>query len=196
MTMTNASTQYFDQVAGEWDSIRAGYFTEAVREAAISKAYLRPEMAVADVGAGTGFMAAGLAPLVSQVHVIDGSTAMLEVARRNLSQYGNIEYHAADGGSIPLADESIDVVFANMYLHHCPDPAAAIGEMVRLLKPGGRLMITDMDAHSYAWFKEEMADEWLGFEREQVHAWLKEAGLVNVLVDCSGESCCAEFTQP
>ena len=162
MTMTKASAQYFDQVAGEWDNIRAGYFTEAVRESAIAKAYLRPEMAVADVGAGTGFMAAGLAPLVSQVHVIDGSTAMLEVARQNLSQYSNIEYHAADGGSIPLASGSIDVVFANMYLHHCPDPAEAIGEMMRILKPGGRLMITDMDAHPYAWFKEEMADEWWG----------------------------------
>ncbi len=122
MTMTKASAQYFDQVAGEWDSIRAGYFTEAVREAAIAKAYLRPEMIVADVGAGTGFMAAGLAPLVSQVHVIDGSTAMLDMARQNLSQFSNIEYHAADGTAIPLADESIDVVFANMYLHHCPDP--------------------------------------------------------------------------
>ena len=196
MTMTKASAQYFDQVAGEWDNIRAGYFTEAVRKSAIAKAYLRPEMAVADVGAGTGFMAAGLAPLVSQVHVIDGSTAMLEVARQNLSQYDNLEYHAADGGSIPLAGESIDVVFANMYLHHCPDPAAAIGEMVRILKPGGRLMITDMDAHPYAWFKEEMADEWLGFEREQVRDWLKAAGLVNVIVDCTGESCCAESHNP
>jgi arsenite methyltransferase len=196
MTMTKASAQYFDQVAGEWDSIRAGYFSEAVREAAIARAYLRPEMVVADVGAGTGFMAGGLAPLVSRVHVIDGSPAMLEVARQNLSRLSNIEFHIADGSSLPLEDESIDVVFANMYLHHCPEPAAAIHEMVRILKPGGRLMITDMDAHSYAWFKEEMADEWVGFERSQVQQWLKEAGLVNVIVDCTGESCCAEANHP
>ena len=75
MSMTPASTQYFDQVAGQWDEIRSGYFTEAVRQAAIAKAYLRPEMIVADIGAGTGFMAAGLAPLVQKVHVIDGSPA-------------------------------------------------------------------------------------------------------------------------
>ncbi len=68
--------------------------------------------------------------------------------------------------------------------------------MVRILKPGGRLMITDMDAHSYTWFKEEMADEWLGFERDQLRVWLKAAGLVNVIVDCSGESCCAESHNP
>ena len=60
MSMTQASSEYFQQVAGSWDEISAGYFGKAVRDTAIAKAYLRPEMAVADIGAGTGFMAAGL----------------------------------------------------------------------------------------------------------------------------------------
>lgn len=194
MSMTPASTQYFDQVAGQWDAIRSGYFTEAIRTAALAKAYLRPEMIVADVGAGTGFMAAGLAPLVQKVFVIDGSPAMLEVARKNLGQFDNVEYHLADGASIPLPDASLDAIFANMYLHHCPDPLAALREMTRLLRPGGRLVITDMDAHPYTWLKEEMADEWLGFEREQVRQWLKEVDLVNIILDGTGQSCNAEST--
>jgi ubiquinone/menaquinone biosynthesis C-methylase UbiE len=193
--MTPASTQYFDQVAGEWDVIRSGYYPSTVRQTAIAKAYLRPEMVVADVGAGTGFMAAGLAPLVQKVHVIDGSSAMLAVARRNLSQFDNLEYHLADGASIPLPDESLDAVFANMYLHHCPDPLAALREMTRLLKPGGRLVVTDMDAHPYTWLKEELADEWQGFERDQVRNWFKELDLVNVIVDGTGQSCSAESTR-
>jgi arsenite methyltransferase len=78
MSMTQASGDYFERVASQWDSLRAGYFTEAVRVAAIAKAYLRPEMIVADVGAGTGFIAAGLAPLVKQVYALDGSVAMQE----------------------------------------------------------------------------------------------------------------------
>ena len=90
MSMTGASLEYFDRVADHWDSLRAGYFTQAVREAAIRKAYLRPGMVVADVGAGTGFMSAGLAPLVRQVHVVDGSSAMLEAARNNLAGFENI----------------------------------------------------------------------------------------------------------
>ena len=192
MSMTTASSTYFERVAEEWDTLRSGYFTEAVRESAIAKAYLRPEMIVADVGAGTGFMAAGLAPLVNRVHVLDGSAAMLDVARRNLSKSDNVTYQQTDGHILPLPDESLDAVFANMYLHHCPDPAAAIREMVRVLRPGGRLVITDMDAHTHEWMREEMADEWLGFDRAQVRAWLREAGLVNTLVDYTGESCCAE----
>src|SRR5512145_1808548 len=101
MSMTEASSEYFQQVAGNWDNLRSGYFSEAVRQAAIDKAYLRPEMVVADVGSGTGFIAAGLAPLVRRVYVVDGSAAMLEVARKNLSEFSNVEYHEADGTSLP-----------------------------------------------------------------------------------------------
>jgi len=196
MSMTTGSAKYFDQVAGEWDSLRGGYFSEAVREAAIAHAYLRPEMVVADVGAGTGFLSAGLAPRVAKVHLLDGSQAMLDVARRNLAGFANVEFQQADGLALPLPDASLDAVFANMYLHHCPDPLAAIREMARLLKPGGRLVITDLDAHGHAWMKDEMADVWLGFERDLVTGWLREAGLVNVLTDCTGQACCAESDNP
>ncbi len=77
MSMTKGSAEYFERVAGKWDDLRSGYFSEEVRKSAFAKAYLRPEMVVADVGAGTGFMAEGLAALVYQVHVLDGSAAMI-----------------------------------------------------------------------------------------------------------------------
>ncbi len=114
MTMTNESSAYFARVAGQWDALRSGYFDESLRQAAIDKAYLRPEMVVADVGAGSGFIASGLAPLVRQVHVLDGSAEMLDVARKNLADYANIEYHLADGAALTLAEASVDAVFANM----------------------------------------------------------------------------------
>ena len=112
----------------------------------------------------------------------------------NLAHLTNITYQPADGLALPLPDDSLDAVFANMYLHHCPDPLAAVREMVRILRPGGRLVLTDMDAHSYAWLKTEMADVWQGFESDQMRAWLGEAGLVNRIVDCTGSSCCANHT--
>lgn len=192
MSMTEKSATYFQQVAGSWDAIRAGYFGDAVRDAAVAKAYLRPEMVVADIGSGTGYIAAGLAPLVRRVYVVDGSVEMLEVAKKNLSSFPNIEYHHTDGLDLPFPEQSLDAVFANMYLHHCVDPLAALRELARVLRPGGRLVITDMDEHPYAWMKDEMADVWQGFSRAQVRAWLREAGLVNIIVDCTGESCSAK----
>jgi arsenite methyltransferase len=196
MTDTNPSASYFEEVANQWDTLRSSYFTEEVRSAALAKAHLHPAMVVGDVGAGTGFMTAGLAPLVKRVYAFDGSPAMLDVAQANLARFTNIIYQPADGLSLPLPDDSLDAVFANMYLHHCPDPPAAIREMVRILRPGGRLILTDMDAHPYAWLKAEMADVWQGFERGQVRAWLGEGRLVNRILDCTGTSCCAESSDP
>ncbi len=192
MTTSNPSEAYFEQVADQWDQIRTGYFRESVREVALSKAYLHPKMTVADVGAGTGFMSAGLATLVEKVHLLDASASMLAVAKKNLAHFDNLEYHQADGLALPLPDASQDAVFANMFLHHCPDPQAAIREMVRILRPGGRLIITDMDAHEHAWLKTEMADIWLGFERDQIRTWYDQAELVNVILDCTGETCQAD----
>jgi len=189
MTMTSASKEYFSTVAGDWDNLRQGYFTEAVRKTAIRVAHLHPEMVVADIGAGTGFMTAGLAPLVRQVYLLDGSPEMLAIARQNLQEYNNLVFQQADGGALPLPDNSVDSIFANMYLHHLPDPLAGIREMVRLLKPGGRLVLTDLDSHPYTWLKVEKADLWQGFERAQMLDWFEQAGLVNRILNSTGESC-------
>ena len=115
---------------------------------------------------------------------------MLAVAQQNLADFDHVELQQAPGDSLPLPDASVDAVFANMYLHHAPDPAAAIVEMLRILRPGGRLMLTDLDQHDQEWMREEMADRWLGFVREDVRAWCEAAGLREVVVDCAEGSCC------
>jgi len=190
--METESSNYFKTVAKDWDALRTGYFQESVREVAFSKAYLTPDMIVADIGAGTGFISQGLAEKVAKIHLVDASEEMLDVARQNLKEYIHVEYHLAESLDLPLADQSMDVVFANMYLHHTADPLAAIKEMVRLLKPGGRLVITDLDTHTNEWMRNEMADTWLGFDRQQMCDWFQSAGLVNVFTDCTGEDCSAE----
>ena len=61
--------------------------------------------------------------------------------------------------------------------------------MVRVLKRGGRLVITDLDQHEHTWMRVEMADTWLGFDRGEVRGWLRAAGLVNAIVDSTCETC-------
>lgn len=182
---------YFERVAGEWDDLRQGFFTDAVRDEVLRWVQPDPSARIADIGCGTGFLSAAFAPQVAEVHAVDASVAMLDQARANLAAFGNVRYHPSDGMRVPLPDESVDAAVANMYLHHTPDPQQTIAEMVRILRPGGRLVITDLDEHTEGWMREVMADVWLGFARDDVHAWLERAGLQEVAVECPGQTCCS-----
>ena len=183
------SRPYFAEVAEHWDEIRSGYFTEHMRDAAIKKANAGTNGVLADVGTGTGFVAAGLAAHAAKVYGFDASSAMLDVARRNLAGYPNIELMESPGDHLPLPDNTLDGIFANMFLHHAPSPLEAIKEMTRVLKPGGVLCITDLDTHDHTWQREEMADVWLGFDREQIHRWYSDAGLTSIDIDCAEGTC-------
>lgn len=185
-----ASRKYFAQVAGRWDQMRSGYFGDELRDDAIATARLGPDDIVADVGTGTGFMLAGLAPLVARAHGFDQSPEMLAVARRNLATFANVELRRAPGGRLPAPDGAFGAVFANMYLHHAPLPLKAVGEMARVLKPGGRLVITDLDAHGQEWMQREMADRWRGFLREDVSAWYAAVRLTRIGIRCAKGMCC------
>ena len=104
---------------------------------------------------------------------------MLAVAEKNLNELGaaNVELRRGDIGSLPLADHSVDAAVANMVLHHAVDPAAMLGEMARIVRPGGTVAICDEAQHPYTWMREEHADIWLGFTDTQVHAFFTAAGL-------------------
>ncbi|GIW53358.1 MAG: hypothetical protein KatS3mg081_2713 [Gemmatimonadales bacterium] len=185
------SKQYFDEVAGRWDQLRAGFFSEAVRDRALRLAGLQRGKIAADLGAGTGFITEGLVREGLRVIAVDQSEAMLAEMRKKFAGVEGIDYRVGEAESLPLADESVDYVFANMYLHHVEDPPSAIREMARILRPGGKAVITDLDEHRFEFLRTEHHDRWLGFKREDVRIWLENSGLKDVLVDGVGEHCCA-----
>src|SRR5512136_1107629 len=145
MTTTNPSAVYFEKSAGVWAEPPSGCFTEAVRTAAIRKAYLHPGSTAAAIGAEAGFMALGLALLVQKVHVLDGSPGRLEQVKKDLAKFTSVEFHLVEGLALPLREASLDAAFANMVLQRSPDPFALLQEMVSILRPGGRLVITELD---------------------------------------------------
>ena len=104
---------------------------------------------VVDIGCGAGIDSLIAAQMVSSTgHVIgvDMTPAMLEKAAASAAaaDVDNVEFRAGYGESVPVPDEWADVVISNGVLNLMPDKVAALTEMARVLKPGGRLQIGDI----------------------------------------------------
>ena len=187
--MSDDTREYFESVAHKWDEMRRLFFGEGVCNAAIAAANITSSSTVADVGTGTGFIAEGALAAGARVIGVDSSDRMLAEARKRFAGKP-FQARAGDVESLPLNTAEVDVVLANMVLHHAPDPPRAIREMSRVLKPGGRLVITDADTHPHEWLRTEQHDRWLGFEHADIIRWFCDAGLVDVIVTDTSELCC------
>ncbi|KJR97605.1 MAG: hypothetical protein VR65_23665 [Desulfobulbaceae bacterium BRH_c16a] len=179
---------YFDTVAQQWDAMRREFFSPAVRDQALARAGLEAGRTALDVGAGSGFVSRGLVAKGLQVIAVDQSERMLAELSVALPE---VDCRVGDADFLPVDDAAVDYVFANMYLHHVEDPGSAIREMVRVLKPGGVLTITDLDEHDFEFLRREQHDRWLGFQQAQLEEWYRAAGLEDVTVQPLGENCCA-----
>lgn len=187
-----SSKPYFDDVANQWDKMRTSFFPEAVRNKALETAGVQRGQVAADIGAGTGFITEALVQAGALVIAVDQSDAMLAAMKKKYSGIQDIDYRIGEAEDLPIPSESVDYAFANMYLHHVEIPLEAIKEMARILKPGGKLILTDLDEHEYDFLRTEQYDRWMGFKREDIKQWLSEAGLKEVVVDCADEDCCAQ----
>jgi ubiquinone/menaquinone biosynthesis C-methylase UbiE len=122
--MSDDTRQYFESVAHKWDEMRRLFFGEGVRNAAIAAANIASSSIVADVGTGTGFIAEGALAAGARVIGVDSSDRMLAEARKRFAE-NRFEARAGDIESLPLSTAEVDVVLANMVLHHAPDPSSA-----------------------------------------------------------------------
>jgi ubiquinone/menaquinone biosynthesis C-methylase UbiE len=124
----------------------------AVEEAATAELRLSPGDRVLELGCGTGDDSRALADLVGpegEVVGIDASEAMIAVARRRTEGTGlPVSFHVGDAMDLGLPSESFDAVRCERLLIHVPDPAVVLGEMIRVVRPGGRVVVVDVDMDS------------------------------------------------
>ncbi len=187
-----SSKAYFEEVADNWDNMRSDFFPISVRERAIDEMDMSEGLKVADIGAGSGFITEGLVQQPVEITAVDESEKMLTVMKAKFSQNTNITYLISESENIQTPDSSWDYALSNMFLHHVERPSVVIKELHRTLKPGGKLIITDLDKHNFEFLVTEQNDRWMGFERSDIELWFKEAGFKNVKIDCVNANCCAD----
>lgn len=196
-----SSKEFFDRVARDWDEMREGYYSDDVRVGALAAAGVESGKTAADVGAGTGFISQGLIQEGLRVIAVDQSEAILNEMKRKFGDIDAIDYRVGNAQDLPIPDQAVDYTFANMCLHHVESPPDAIREMARILRPGGRLVITDADEHDFEFLREEHHDRWLGFKRSDIRDWFLAADLSDVCVDGIGtccevqSTCCDDFAR-
>ncbi|MCP4574421.1 MAG: metalloregulator ArsR/SmtB family transcription factor [bacterium] len=172
------SDDFFAGLAGRWDRIRAEYDHPDIGLGTVA-ALVEPGLKVLDIGTGTGAMLPLLGGVVGTVVALDNSRAMLERARHLCRDEELAGVRLCNGTveTLPFGDGVFDACHCAMALHHAERPAGAVAEMARVVRPGGRIMLTAFCPHEEAWMRDELAHRWLGFARDEIEGHLRGADL-------------------
>jgi ArsR family transcriptional regulator len=165
----NEAQRFFAGAAGAWDRLRAEVYGKRVGVEALL-ALLPSEWIVADLGCGTGALTAELAGRVRRVVAVDQSAEMLRAARRRLASHSNVEIHEARLEALPIPDATCDAAVAVLVLSYLREPAAALREAARILRPGGRLVVVEAARHGDEELRRRMGQLWPGFDERELAA--------------------------
>ena len=172
---------FFAGLGGEWDQIRAEQYGNRF-DLAAAYALLPADAVVADLGCGTGRLMADLAPFVAKVVGVDASREMLRAARRRLADVADVDLRQGELTALPIDDGSCDAAFCVLALSYAEDVAGVLGEMRRVLRPGGRAVVVDVLAHDRDDFRRRMGQRHRGFSPEHMAELLTTAGFAGVRV--------------
>lgn len=171
---------YFQIHAKDWDSIRTLYVREEKVETAMQTMLgKQPIDMLLDLGTGTGRILELFANQFKTGIGIDINHEMLRHARARLDRLNlkHCELRHGDLTNVKLKDASADTIIMHQILHFFAEPREACKEAARLLKSGGKLMIVDFAPHTQEQLRQDFAHQRLGFDENQIWAWLKTAGL-------------------
>ncbi|MBE9554848.1 MAG: metalloregulator ArsR/SmtB family transcription factor [Proteobacteria bacterium] len=177
---SDRAAEYFRRNAEGWDKIRSLHIAEDAVETALRDLFPMAGMKdFLDIGTGTGRVLELFGPRVERGIGVDMSREMLALARANLQEADlrNCQVRQGDMYQLPFSDESFDGVVIHQVLHFAEDPAEAIAEAGRALRPGGRLVVVDFAPHSEEMLRQEHAHRRLGFTDSEVNRWFELAGL-------------------
>jgi ubiquinone/menaquinone biosynthesis C-methylase UbiE/biotin operon repressor len=171
---------YFDELAGKFGRHYVpGRSWKGIAEALLK---LMPPQVIADLGAGEGTLSQLMAQRAKKVIAIDNAEKMVEFGSELALKHGiaNLEYRLGELEDVPIRTGTVDLAFLSQALHHARHPERAVAEAWRILRPGGRILILDLNRHQFEQARELYADLWLGFTEFEIDRYLKGAGFRSV----------------
>lgn len=186
---------YFDKLAGKFGrTYIPGRSWQGLAHALLG---FLPPMVIADMGAGEGTLSQLLARRAKQVIAIDNSPGMVEFGSSKARENGftNLEYRLGDIEAPPIKDASVDLALFSQALHHVPSPQRALDSAIKILKPGGQVVILDLASHSYEQARELYAHVWLGFSELDLQRMLKKAGFSDIHISIVAREKAAPYFQ-
>lgn len=182
MRRLEKTRSYFDRVAATFaEQILPGRTWEGLARALL---LLAPRGRYVDLGVGDGLLTLMLAQVAETVTAVDLSTEMLETLEERARAEGvaNIEYVQGEIEQVPLPDGHADVVVMSQALHHADVPETSLAESMRILRPGGRVLVIDLLQHAEGWVREKLQHRHLGFSQSELQDLLTRAGFEGVSV--------------
>lgn len=171
---------YFRRFAESWEELRGLYVDDERVDKALTRIIRECRVTdMLDIGTGTGRVPRLAGDHVASVIGIDNSREMLAIARANLDRDGlrNCQVRHADMYRMPFSEDRFDLITANLLVHYADDPEAVLAEAIRVLRPGGRLVVVDFAPHGMAELREEHEHRWLGFSEAQMARMFDAVGL-------------------
>ena len=175
LAMRAADQNWADSVAGDMERhYSPGRTWEAMARSALP--LLEPGD-VLDIASGDGVLAELMAPHSNRYVCLDASSKVVAAATERLRRLPNVEVREGDMHSLPLDDASFDLVALMHALTYAAHPAQAVAEAARVLRPGGRLLLTSLARHEHRAVVESFGHVNLGFSEKDLRRFVTKAGL-------------------
>lgn len=172
------SQEFFDRHARDWDDMQTKLLNLPDYRSDLEELLPVGGLAV-EIGVGSGMLLPLLIAKADRVLALDQSPSMVALARETVQEHHleRVDVRLAEMNHLPIVDDSVRTVVLNQVLHHAEQPLDVLKEVGRVLAEGGRLVLADLLRHEYDWARERLADQWLGFKRQELEAWLIESGM-------------------
>ena len=175
LAMRAADQNWADSVAGDMERhYSPGRTWEALARTALP---LLTPGDVLDIASGDGVLAELLAPHAHRYVCVDASERVVAAAAERLRRYANVEVREGDMHALPFKDASFDLVVLMHALTYAVKPAQAVAESARVLRKGGRMLLSSLARHEHRNVVEAYGHQNLGFSEKELRKFAEKAGL-------------------